>query len=61
MKQVPYEPYTDDIRAIRYEDGLNANYCIRKALEYIEMADVYIADMEDEIKTLKKQLDGKTD
>ncbi len=61
MDKVSDTTYTDDIRAIRYEDGLNANYCIRKALEYIEMADVYIADMEDEIKTLKKQLDGKTD
>lgn len=56
MDKVSDTTYTDDIRAIRYEDGLNANYCIRKALEYIEMADVYIADMEDEIKTLKDRL-----
>jgi len=60
MDEVSQFTYSTDIRAIRVEDGLNARYCIRKAQEYLDMADVYIADLENEIETLKQQLNGKT-
>jgi hypothetical protein len=56
----PTQTFTTDIRAIQPMGDVDARYCIQKALDYIEMADVYIADLENEIETLKQQINGKT-
>ena len=62
MEKISDTTYTTDIRAIAVDQrrGVNAHYCIKKAMDYLEMADVYLADMEQEIETLKEQINGKT-
>ena len=63
----PTQTFTTDIRAIQPMGDVDAHYCIKKArldlskcMDHLEMADIYIADLENEIETLKKQINGKT-
>jgi hypothetical protein len=63
MVKVSDVTYAQNIKAISNKSNkqrVNAHYCIKKAMDYLEMADVYLADMEEEIKTLKEQINGKT-
>lgn len=41
--------------------GVDAHYCIMKAMEYLEMADIYVADLENEVNKLKKEMEDGND